>query len=194
MQDDGSPESRPDAGGYVTLSSRIAYENRWLRLREDIIRRPNGADGLYGVVVRDDFVVVAALCDGQPRTLTLVEQYRYPVGRRMWELPMGMWEERPDATPEEIAAGELAEETGQVARRMRRVATLFQGAGYSNQKGHVFVAEGLAPTAAEREATEQDMVTHAFPLAEVEAMIGDGRISCMVTVAAIGLLRIRGIL
>ena len=197
MQDDGSPDPGRDAGGYVTLSSRIAYENRWLRVREDIIRRPDGADGLYGVVVRDDFVVVAALGDagnGQGRTLTLVEQYRYPVGRRMWELPMGMWEERPDATPEEIAAGELAEETGLVAARMERVATLFQGAGYSNQKGHVFVAGGLAATAAAREATEQDMVARAFPLAEVEAMIGDGRIGCMVTVAAIGLLRIRGIL
>ncbi len=194
MQDDASP--RPDAGGYSTLSSRTAYENRWLRVREDIIRRPDGAPGLYGVIVRDDFVVVAALGDGAgpDRTLTLVQQYRYPVGQRLWELPMGMWEERPDAAPEEIAAGELAEETGLVAARMTRVATLFQAAGYSNQKGHVFVATGLAPTATDREATEQDMVAHAFPLAEVEAMIGDGRIACMVTVAAIGLLRIKGIL
>ena len=34
----------------VTVSSRIAYENKWLRLREDIVRRPDGSDGLYGVV------------------------------------------------------------------------------------------------------------------------------------------------
>ena len=195
MQDDGVKGVLQDAGGYTTLSSRIAYENRWLRVREDIIRRPDGADGLYGVIVRDDFVVVAALggLDAE-RTLTLVEQYRYPVGQRMWELPMGMWEERPDATPEEIAAGELAEETGLVAGRMTRVATLFQGAGYSNQRGHVFMASELSSTATDREATEQDMVARAFSLAEVEAMIGDGRITCMVTVAAIGLLRIKGIL
>ncbi len=186
----------PDAGGYSTLSSRIAYENRWLRVREDVIRRPDGADGLYGVIVRGDFVVVAALGDGHgaERTLTLVQQYRYPVGQRMWELPMGMWEDRPDAAPEEIARGELAEETGLAAARLERVATLFQAAGYSNQKGHVFVATGLRPTATDREATEQDMVASTVPLREVEAMIGDGRISCMVTVAAIGLLRIKGIL
>ena len=190
----------PDAGGYSTLSSRIAYENRWLRVREDVIRRPDGADGLYGVIVRGDFVVVAALDDepgpglGAERTLTLVQQYRYPVGQRMWELPMGMWEDQPDAAPEEIARGELAEETGLLAARLERVATLFQAAGYSNQKGHVFVATGLRPTETDREATEQDMVAQAFPLGEVEAMIGDGRISCMVTVAAIGLLRIRKLL
>ncbi len=192
---DHDPSGQPDDGGYVTLSSRIAYENRWLRLREHIIRRPDGSDGLYGVIERDDFVVVAAVDDTEGgRSLTLVEQFRYPVGQRLWELPMGMWEERPDATPVEIAAGELAEETGLVAGAMQHVGTLFQGAGYSNQKGHVFLATGLNRTAVAREASEQDMVAHAFPLHEIEAMIAGGRITCMVTIAAFGLLRIKGML
>ena len=107
---------------------------------------------------------------------------------------MGMWEERPDATPAQIAGGELAEETGLVAATMIRVATLFQGAGYSNQKGHLFLATDLSATETDRETSEQDMVARAFPLAEVEAMIGDGRISCMVTIASIGLLRIKGLI
>ena len=96
----------------TTLSSRIAYENRWLRVREDIIRRADGSDGLYGVVERSEFVVVVALQDG---ALTLVEQFRYPVRRRLWELPMGMWEERPSTAPEALAAAELREETGLIA-------------------------------------------------------------------------------
>ncbi len=192
-QEHGQPV--PDDGGYATLSSRIAYENRWLRLREDIIRRPDGSDGLYGVIERDDFVVVAAVDETEAgRSLTLVEQFRYPIGQRLWELPMGMWEERPDATPAQIAAGELAEETGLVASAMRHAGTLFQGAGYSNQKGHVFLATGLGRTAVSREASEQDMVAHTFPLPEIEAMIADGRITCMVTIAAFGLLRIKGML
>ena len=47
----------------TTLSSRIAYENRWLRVREDRIRRRDGSDGLYGVVERSDFVVVVPFQD-----------------------------------------------------------------------------------------------------------------------------------
>lgn len=190
----------------TTLSSRIAYENKWLRLREDIIRRPDGSDGLYGVVERDDFVVVAALggddvtqsgapLPGAPQPwLALVEQFRYPVGQRLWELPMGMWEERPDATPEMIAAGELREETGLVASGMRHAGVLFQGAGYSNQKGHVFLATGLTQDVESRESTEQDMISRRIPLPEVEAMIRDGRITCMVSIAAIGMLRLKGLL
>ncbi len=179
----------------ATLSSRIAYENKWLRLREDIVRRADGSEGLYGVVERRDFVVIAALAGQQAnRSLAMVEQYRHPIGQRLCELPMGMWEERPDATPEMVAAGELREETGLVARSWRHVGVLFQGAGYSNQKGHVFLATGLSQQGEAREATEQDMISRQIPLLEVESMIRDGRITCMVSIAAIGMLRLKGLL
>ena len=179
----------------ATLSSRVAYENKWLRLREDIVRRADGSEGLYGVVERSDFVVVAALGGaGGDRSLAMVEQYRYPVGERLCELPMGMWEGRPDAGPEAVAAGELREETGLVARSWLHAGVLFQGAGYSNQKGHVFLATGLSQRPEAREATEQDMTSRQIPLAEVEAMIRDGRITCMVSIAALGLLRLKGLL
>ena len=88
------------------------------------------------MVERGDFVAIAAVGTeaGEP-WLAMVQQYRYPVRQRLWELPMGMWEERPEATPEMIAAGELREETGLVAASMRHAGILYQGAGYSNQKG-----------------------------------------------------------
>ena len=186
----------PDAGGYITLSSRIVYENPWTRVREDIIRRPNGQDGLYGVVEREDFVVILPLGqteNGTP-TVTLVRQYRYPVQQTLWELPMGMWETRPDARPEDIAAGELREETGLSAQTMTHAGLLYQGPGYSTQKGHVFLATGLSQGARQLEATEQDMTCHTLPLSEVEAMIRTGSITCMVTIATFGLLKTKGLI
>ena len=174
-------------GGITTISSRIAYENRWTRVREDVIRRADGSDGLYGVVERNDFVVVLPLHDdGQ---VTVVEQYRYPVRRRMIELPMGMWEDRPDVAPEAVAAGELAEETGLVAHRLLRAGEVFQGAGYSTQRGHVFIATGLTQGPPRREVAEQDMTTRTVPLRLFEAMIGDGVITDAMTMAAFALLR-----
>ena len=176
-------------GGITTVSSRIAYENRWTRVREDIIRWADGSDGLYGVVERHDFVVVLPLHDDGD--VTVVEQYRYPVRRRMIELPMGMWEDRPDVSPEAVAAGELAEETGLHAARLLRAGAMFQGAGYSTQRGHVFLATGLSQGAPRRELAEQDMETRKLPLATVEAMIGEGAITDAMTMAAFALLRIR---
>ncbi|MFZ6761495.1 NUDIX domain-containing protein [Pseudoroseomonas sp. WGS1072] len=175
----------------VTLSSRVAYENRWLRLREDRTRLRDGSEGLYGVVERPDFVIVAPWQEG---CLTLVEQYRYPVRSRQWEMPMGTWETRPEVKPEEVAAAELREETGLVAGHLLRVGTIFQGAGYCNQRGHVFLATGLRQGEAAREASEQDMICRAIPLAEVEAMIRDGRLMDAMSIAALGMLRIHSLL
>jgi 8-oxo-dGTP pyrophosphatase MutT (NUDIX family) len=185
---DSVTQPQPDI---VTLSTRLAYENRWTRLREDKIRRRDGADGIYGVVERPDFVIVAACQDG---CLTLVEQYRYPIRRRMWELPMGAWEDTPDADPVALAAGELREETGLVAGSLVKVGTLFQGPGFCTQKGHVFLATDLQQSDYARDATEQDMICRAFPLAEVEAMVRNGMLQDGMTVAALGLLRLQGLL
>ncbi|RBM06391.1 NUDIX domain-containing protein [Novacetimonas cocois] len=190
---DSSSGPTPDAGGFVTVSSRLAYENPWTRVREDIIIRPNGRKGLYGVVERGDFVVILPVWEeAQGRSVTLIRQYRYPIGQRMWELPMGMWENRPDAPAEDVARGELREETGLRAETMRDAGLMYQGAGYTTQKGRAYLATGLTQGPTEREDTEEDITCHKVPLEEMEAMIRDGRITCMVTIAAFGLIRARG--
>ncbi len=176
---------------YTTLSSRVAYENRWTRLREDRILHADGSAGLYGVVERSDFAIIAPWHDGH---LTLVEQYRYPVSARIWEFPMGMWEQAQGVDPAVLAAGELREETGLVAGRMTYAGQMFQGPGYCNQRGHIFLATELSQGDTQREVSEQDMVTRRFPLPAVEAMIRDGTIHEAMTIAAFGLLRVKGLL
>jgi 8-oxo-dGTP pyrophosphatase MutT (NUDIX family) len=176
---------------YVTLSSRIAYQNRWTRVREDRIRRSDGSDGLYGVVERSDFVVIVPWQDGR---LTLVEQYRYPVSARIWEFPMGMWEQAPGTDPAVLAAGELREETGLIAGRMIHAGEMFQGPGYCNQRGHIFLAADLTQGETEREASEQDMICRSFALADFEAMIREGTVREAMTISAFGLLRVKGLI
>lgn len=176
---------------YVTISSRVAYQNRWTRVREDCIRHPDGSDGIYGVVEREDFAVIVPWQDGR---LTLVEQYRYPVHARVWEFPMGMWEHAPNTDPATLAAAELKEETGLVAAQMIHAGEIFQGPGYCNQRGHVFLATGLTQGATDREKTEQDMVCRSVDLGDFEAMIRDGRLNEAMTLSAFALVRTKGLL
>lgn len=172
----------------TTVTSRIAYQNRWLRLREDVVRRRDGSEGLYGVVVRPDFVVVVPYHDG---CITLVEQYRYPVRRRLWELPMGTSDHPPGSDPALGAAAELREETGLVAGRMRRVGEVLQGPGFCDQTGHVFLATELTQGPTAREVTEQGMICRAFTLDAIDAMIGDGRLMDGLSLAALTMVRIK---
>lgn len=172
-----------------TLGSREVYRNRWMRLREDRIRLRDGTEGVFGVVEKPNFAVIAPLDrDGR---LHLVEQFRYPVGRRFREFPQGAWEDRPDVDAEDLARGELREETGLIAGRLERIGAFFQGYGYSTQKGDVFLATDLTPGPPMREATEADMTSAAYSVAEVEGMILAGEIQDVMTIAAFGMLRLR---
>ena len=175
-----------------TTSTRLVYENRWMRVREDTIRRGDGSIGIYGVVEKPDFVVIVPVEDDG--RLHLVEQYRYPVKGRYWELPQGSWEQEPGADPVEMARGELQEETGLDAAHMTYVGHLFEACGYANQGFHIFLATGLRHGEANRGHEEQDLVAQDFALSEVERMIRDGEIKDATTVAALGLLRLKGLL
>lgn len=175
----------------TTTASRVVYENRWMRVREDAIRRRDGTAGIYGVVDKRDFVAIAPVENGM---VHLVQQYRYPVGGRWWEFPQGIWDGRPDADPAEAARGELAEETGLRAASLVHAGRLFTAYGTMNQGFHVFLATGLTPGPAKPDAEEQDLVSRAFPLPELERMIGDGTVTDSITVAAFGLLRLKRLL
>src|SRR4051794_17598052 len=106
--------SKPEA---ETLSSLVVYQNRWMTVREDSIVRADGSHGIFGVVEKRDFAVIAAV---QKNALWLVEQYRYPVGERFWELPQGSWEDS-EVDPVTLAKAELREETGLVAESVEHV-------------------------------------------------------------------------
>lgn len=181
-----------DDSDIETISSRLVYENRWMRVREDQIRRRDGSDGIYGVVEKPDFVVIAPIEDDG--RVHLVQQFRYPVSERYWELPQGAWELAPGSDPQVTARGELQEETGLEASEITCVGHLFQGYGYSTQGFHIFLAKGLRQNAPAPALEEQDLISRTFPLAVLETMIRDGVIKDATTVAALGLLRLKGLL
>ena len=174
-----------------TTATRIVYENRWMRLREDAIVLQDGSPSIYGVIEKADFAIIAAVENGM---IHLVEQYRYPVKGRFWELPQGSWEDAPGTDPLELARAELREETGLTAETMLHVGHLFECYGYSNQGFDIYLAQGLTEGEARREHTEQDMISRAFPVDEVLAMISGGAIKDAATVATLGLLRLKGLI
>ena len=170
-----------------TVSSREVYRNKWTRVREDVIERANGERGLYGVVDKDPASIILPLEQtAEGEFVYLVEQFRYTIGRRSIELPQGGWE-LADVDPEEMARGELREETGLTAGRMTELAVLQIGYGVMNQRQHVFLAEELTRGESQPDAEETDIEVHRVPVAEFEAMMLDGRVVDNCTVAAWGI-------
>jgi ADP-ribose pyrophosphatase len=174
----------------MKTASAVVYRNRWMTVREDKIVRPSGAEGIYGVVEKRDFAVIAAVENDR---IWLVEQFRYPVGGRYWELPQGS-SEKSTVTPAELAAAELREETGLRARSMVHVGHLFAAYGYATQGYDVYLARELERGQTQRDAEEEGLVAKPFEVREVEDMLKSGVIKDATTAAAFGLLRLKGYL
>ncbi len=173
-----------------TISSREVYRNAWTSVREDVIERSDGQRGIYGVVDKDPAcIVIPVVREGAEDHVWLVRQFRYTVGSSYFELPQGGWE-LPDANPEEMARGELREETGLSAERMTPLASLWIGYGVMRQLHHVFLAEGLSEGETDRDDEEHDMTVHRVPVVEFESMLLDGRIMDNCTAAAWGIYRV----
>ncbi len=177
-----------------TLSSREVYRNKWLKLREDRIERfhgdEKGVEGIYSVVDKDDCAAIIAIDhDDNGGFIYLVEQFRYTIQQRCIELPQGGWEE-PVADPEELARGELREETGLTAEKMTSLGMLHIAYGFANQKQFVYLAEGLTKGAVDRDAEEHDLVIHRVPVVEFEAMMRDGKIQDASTLGAWALYKL----
>ncbi len=169
-----------------TLSSREVYRNRWMSVREDAIERSNGAPGIYGVVDKHPCAVIIPL-DGD--RLHLVRQFRYTVQETCLEFPQGGWEEA-DVDMEELARGELREETGFTAETMTHLGSMYVAYGFANQLQHAYLATGLRAGDTDFDAEEHDLTLHTLTVAEFEQAIFESRIKDCCTLAAWGLYRL----
>jgi len=164
----------------ITLASREVYRNHWMRVREDEILRSNGEKGVYGVVEKHDSAIILPIDEGR---VWLVEQFRYTIGERALELPQGGWEREID-DPEELARGELKEETGLEAACMTRLGELWIAYGFTRQKQHVFLASGLTQTGKTPDAEEHDLLLRSVPVVKFEEMMRSGQIRDNCTLSA----------
>jgi 8-oxo-dGTP pyrophosphatase MutT (NUDIX family) len=177
------PSSQESRASITTLASREIYRNPWMRLREDDILRSNGEHGIYGVVEKDDAAIILPIEDDR---IWLVKQYRYTIQERVLELPQGGWEMAVEE-PEELARGELREETGLQADTMTCLGQLWIAYGFTRQKQHVYLATGLTQKEKDPDDEEHDIVVHCVAVSEFEQMMLDGRVKDGCTVAAWGL-------
>jgi len=168
-----------------TLSSNVVYSDNWTRLRRDEIERSDGSQGTYAVVERDNFALVIPAENGG---FYLVEEYRYPLGRRGWSFPQGSFPKGQSGTPEGLARAELAQETGLRAGRLTRLGELAVAHGMSGQYGEHWLATELTQGEPDLEPEELGLRHEWVARAEFEAMARDARIVDTSTLAAYALL------
>lgn len=169
-------------------ASRSVYRGNILDVREDVVRFPNGSEGVLEIVRHRGAAAVLPVyrreeCDpGTGPDVILLRQYRYAAGGTLWEAPAGKLDE--GESPEACAIRELEEEAGVTAGQLIRLTTLLTTPGFSDERVHLFVAIGLGDG---RQALEEHEVIECrrMPLATAVDMVRSGDIVDGKTVALV---------
>ncbi len=167
---------------WPTRTSRLVYENPWITVHEDEVTRPDGSDGIYGVVeVRRPAVFVVALTEADEVVLVMVD--RHTVGPSL-EVPAGGTD---GEDPLVAAQRELLEETGLTASTWRRLGGMTALNGICRAPEHVFLATGLTGSRSGPGSQSEEGISEVrtVPLAEVLDLVSDGTIADSETLAAL---------
>lgn len=171
------------------LSERAIYSNRWLSLREDQVKLPDGRQTIYGVVTCGNCVGVLPFLDST--TVLLVKQYRYVAKRVTWEMPTGGV--HPGESFEEAAQRELGEEVGYRAGRLQWISSYHTSKSVMDETAHLYVGQELAELKLESDDTEFIEV-RPFPLEKVlEMVLASEILDSMTVIAVLHAARMKGI-
>jgi 8-oxo-dGTP pyrophosphatase MutT (NUDIX family) len=175
---------QPKIGGWKVKSSRIAYENPWIKVTHDEVITPKGTDGIYGTVHFKNTAIGVLPIDEEGNTW-LVKQSRYTLNQYTWEIPEGGCPQGED--PVNAARRELEEEVGLKAAEITELMRMHLSNSVSDELAIVFIAKGLSTGQQSLESTE-DIEYKKIPLTEAIEMVKRGDITDSISVAA--LLRI----
>ena len=172
----------PVENPWKTLSTQPVYNNAWIKVEEHQVVTPGGSSGIYGKVSFKNQAVGIIPVDEQGNTW-LVGQYRYTLNEWSWEIPMGGSPNREDRA--KTAARELEEETGLKAAQLTEILYLHTSNSITDERGYVYLAQGLTQGVQQLEDTEKDIQLKKIPFDEALQMAQNGEITDAMSVAGI---------
>lgn len=171
------------------IAREPVFEGRVIDVFRDTVRtRRDGVERetVYDLVHHPGAAAVVPLHDDG--TVSLLHQFRYSLGREIWEIPAGTLEKGEPFL--ECARRELEEETGHRAARWTEIATFHTAPGFCDEELRVFLAEELSEGRGGPEPDEH-LEAARIPLSQALEWIAMGRIVDAKTIVGLLLTRER---
>lgn len=154
------------------LATERVWQGRFLDVRRDRVRLPDGSEAGREYVVHPGAVMIVPLLDDG--RLVVERQWRHPIGRAVLEFPAGKFD--PAEPGLVCGARELLEETGYRAREWARAGVTHNAIAYSTEGIEVWFARGLVAGPRALDAGEFLDVTSATQ-DELEAAVASGELT-----------------
>ncbi len=167
-----------------TLDSETIYDGKIINVVRDTVILENGGSSVREVVHHKGAAAVMAI-DNAGRAF-FVRQFRYAVGRTLFEVPAGKLD--PDELPLDCAKRELSEECGIAAEKWTELGPFISSPGFCDEVIWLFLAEDLYKT---RQNLDEDEFLDVvqMPLSEAKELVlkgavPDGKTQALVLKAA----------
>jgi ADP-ribose pyrophosphatase len=168
-----------------TTRRNVIYDGRVFRVERDVVRLAGGREIVMEAVRHRGSVVLVP--QPSPGRIILIRQFRYVIGRWIWELPAGSLE--VGEAPARAARRECAEEIGLHPSRIRRLGTYFPSPGFCDERMVFYLCTGLVrpPTPASADPDER-IEPRTFTIRQVWRLVARGLVVDMKTVLGLVLL------
>ncbi|HPN54787.1 MAG TPA: NUDIX hydrolase [Candidatus Moranbacteria bacterium] len=158
---------------WKTISSKMAFNHKWFKLRQDKVELPNGKilDEYFLWLKGYVALIVPITEDGK---FVLVRQYKHGADEIIIEFPAGFID--GDETPEEAAQRELQEETGYSSDNLQLLSTAFADPTKAIGKIYIYLAKNAVRNKAIKLDETEDIEVLVKSEEEVLEMITKGEI------------------
>jgi ADP-ribose pyrophosphatase len=170
------------------LSRTPIYNGRVFRVEIDRVTLPTGHTVDMELIRHAGSVVLLPI--PEPGKIILIRQYRYTVGRDIWELPAGGVKPGEDLAA--AAARECEEEINLAPHKVTLVGSYYPTPGICDELMNFFLCEDLrapAPDSTAKKDEDEDIHPRVFTMADARALVASGDIIDLKTLAGLTLVR-----
>ncbi len=167
---------------WQTTASTYIVDSPFLRLRKDSVKLPDGTliDDYF---VREGRAYCVIFAVTPEKSIVLVRQFRYGIGRVVLELPSGIIDENEN--PPECALRELVEETGYVGQHIEHLTTLFVDPSNANTTMHLYLVRDARPSAPQQLDATEEIAVEVATRKQLLDFVRDGTIEGVGQVASV---------